>query len=273
MWSAFNPADPLPVGLSADYPALIEATYRQDEQGWDPRRPMLDPRSEHRSDALTVLRALPNPGAPIRSDHLAALLGVPVRYVNALSAEVTRTRLSIPASLARVGGWAGVGSGNLPADERTVALIPCPWNDCPAPYADAVVLLPETVIGARASVLCRACLRTPTRNVSFPESYRELIAKLETHGGTWVHCTAAGCTTDLGAGPGLTWRWDDAPPRHGHTHASCAPTGQVQPTNRTLRLWASGHGHPIAERGPISASTRAAHAQAQAQGVAITDGR
>jgi hypothetical protein len=201
LWAALNPTDPAPAGLPAGYAALIEATYRQKEHSWDSRHPMLDPRAEHRSDALTVLRALPNPTAPIPSAHLAALLGVPVRYMNGLSVATTRTELSIPASLDRVGGWGGAGCGNLPASERTVALIRCPWTDCPSPTADAVLLLPETVIGAEASVICRQCLRTPTRNVAFPDSYRDLITSTETHNGTWVHCPATGCTTRPGGRP------------------------------------------------------------------------
>lgn len=263
MWSALHPTDPPPEGLHPGYPALIEATYRQDEQGWDPDNPMRDSRTGHRVDTLTVLRALPNPGTPIRSDHLAALVGAPVRYVNALSADVTfvLTTLTIPASLDRDrdGDWGGAGSGSRPRGQRQVALIGCPWTDCPSSTADAALLLPELVIGAHASVLCRVCLRPPTRNVVFPDTYRELITQSETRTGTWVHCPAAGCTTDLGAGPEVMWRWDDAPPRHGHTHPSCTPTGQASPTNQMVRLWASGHGYAVAEYGAIAAGTRAAY--------------
>jgi len=210
---------------------------------------MLDPSAHHRSDALTVLRAQPHPTAPIRSAHLAALGWGCARYMNGLNVATTGAGLAIPVSLDRVGGWGGAGAGNLPPSERTVALIACPWTDCPSPTAETVLLLPETVIGA--GVICRQCLRTPILNVAFPDSYRDLFASAQTRAGTWVRCPATGCTTDLGAGPGVMWRRDDAPPQHGHTHPSCTPASQGPPSNPAVRLWAGGHGHPVADRGRV----------------------
>ena len=259
VWSALNPADPAPSHVHARYPALIEQTYRQAEHAWDPRSVMRDPRGDGRVDVLTVLRHRPDPTAPIASERLADLVGVPVRHVNAISASGSRAQTPTPRSLQRVGDWGGYGSSNLPMERRTVTLLACPWHDCDSATADAVLLLPEIVIGAGTSVVCRACLRPPTRNVALPDSYRAVLVDVEARTGTWVQCTAPGCTTDLGAGSGVLWRWDDTPAHRVDAHPACMPASQRPPSNADIRLWAIRHGHAVTDRGRIPAALREAH--------------
>ncbi|SEQ74778.1 Lsr2 family DNA-binding protein [Microlunatus flavus] len=259
VWSDFHPTDAVPQHLHPDFPAVVRATYRQSTHGWDPRTPLLDARSDHRIDAITVLRHLPDPSRTVRSDHLAALLGVPVRHINTISGGSTRTQTPLPASLRRGTGWNRTTAGVGQNAHRSVGLIRCPWTDCPSPTADVVLLLPEVVIGTDSSVICRNCRRPPTRNVSFPRSYMTVAASVETRAGTWIRCWSPECTTDLGAGPAVMWRWNDAPASAVDAHPACADAGSHGATNKAIRLWASGHGHAVADRGRIPAQVRAAY--------------
>ncbi|MCU1614442.1 MAG: Lsr2 protein [Frankiales bacterium] len=188
---------------------LLHEIYCNADLPWG-EQGFLDPAGERRLDVLAMWRALPDLGSALPTQHVAELTGVSVRAINALATDVRRGRRVIPATLARPGGWGGKRAGTLSGDQRTVALPACPWADCDSPVADAVVTLPEVVIGAGTVVLCRSCLRPPTRDIVFPDAYRDVIAANDAamRDGAWVRC-GAGCTLDLGAGPGLLWRWSD----------------------------------------------------------------
>ena len=169
------------------------------------------------------LSALPDPTVALPVAHLAALMGIKVTHLTTVSTELRRGGHVVPATLVRPGGWSGKGSSNLPIADRTVALPRCPWPDCDSPVATGVLLLPELVLGCNTTVLCRACLRPPTRNLRFPEAYGALLDDRPVRTGTWVHCANHGCVLDLGAGAGLLWRWDDTPSSQETRHAQCAP--------------------------------------------------
>ncbi|MGZ4524649.1 MAG: hypothetical protein ACXVXO_14740, partial [Mycobacteriaceae bacterium] len=208
--------EPLPDGIDQHYAQLISSTFRS-EHDWTKRRVMLDQTSDHRQDLMTVLAAQPDPSRPMQTNHLGALAGVDGRHITTVSASLTRGIHTIPASLIRSHGF-GLGSGNAPAHLRTVRLPACPWSDCDSGVADGLLLLPELLLGCATTGLCRTCLRPPTRNITFPDAYRDLLDAQPHRTGTWVRC-ASGC--DLGAGRGLLWRWDDTAPSAPSGHHAC----------------------------------------------------
>jgi hypothetical protein len=229
VWCRLHPNDPLPADVDAVWADLVADTYQRDPY-WTSRRPDLDHRADHRQDAVTVLSALPDVTAAVPVAHLASLMGVKVTFLRMVSAELHRGRNVVPATLHRPTGWSGKGSSNLPIAERTVALPRCPWPDCSSSVATGVLLLPELVLGCDTTVLCRSCLRPPTRNVRFPDDYGTFLDARTVRPGTWVSCDSRGCTIELGAGPGLLWRWDDTPSAQPSRHPECRALSPLRAT-------------------------------------------
>ncbi|WP_336028821.1 hypothetical protein [Geodermatophilus sp. FMUSA9-8] len=222
VWCRLHPEDPLPPAVDPDWAEFVADTY-QLTATWTTRSPHLDHRADHRQDAVTVLSALPDPTVAVPVAHLAALMGIKVTYLTTISTELRRGGHVVPATLVRPGGWSGKGSSTLPLTDRTVALPRCPWPDCPSPVATGVLLLPELVLGSDTTVLCRTCLRPPTRNQRFPAAYGTLLEDRPVRTGAWAHCAGHGCVLDLGAGAGVLWRWDDTPSSQETRHVQCTP--------------------------------------------------
>lgn len=220
VWCRIHPEDPLPTALTPEWAELVADTY-QLTADWTTRSPHLDHRADHRQDAVTVLSALPDPTLALPVAHLAALMGIKVTHLTTISAELRRGGHAVPATLLRPGGWSGKGSSNLPITDRTVMLPRCPWPDCASPVATGVLLLPELVLGCHTTVLCRTCLRPPTRNLRFPDAFGALLDDRPVRTGAWVQCAGHGCVLDLGAGAGLLWRWDDTPSSQETRHEQC----------------------------------------------------
>lgn len=251
VWCALTASDALPEEVSPKWAGLMRDVYRG-RGTWGRGPALLDPTADHRADLVTVLRALPDPTARPPAAALAGLLGIDTRHVSVVSRELHRGNLAIPATLTRT-----------ETDRRApgavtfaVGLPRCPWPDCDSTTADAVLLLPELALGCHSTVLCRECLRPPTRNLRFPDAYRQLIDDQPTRTGSWIRC-AGGCKQDLGAGAGLLWRWDDTHARHVTAHPGCA--NAQDGTNAAIRAWALSQGLPISDRGRIPADIRAAY--------------
>ena len=203
IWDVLNPEDPSTADIDPACRALIERTYLDTTARWTRAVAVLADNSESRHDILSVLSALPDATKPLTIEALAELAGCPRRRVPDVARDLERRHLVIPAALQRHGDW--TANGALGAKQRALSLTPCPWVDCPHPVADVLMLTPELVTGLGTSLLCRACRRPPTADITFPDSY---LAMATPHRpGSWVRCSTPACTLDLGAGPGILWRW------------------------------------------------------------------
>ena len=153
-----------------------------------------------------------------------------------ISTDVVFNKRRYPPSLRRIGDWGGYICSGQSAADKLVAVMPCPHTGCGG-WIDAITITPEVV--ATGSIgLCSTCRRAPTSGQVFPASYIALgLAKVSAHPGTWVPCGHADCQIDIGAGPGLMWRWDanTQPVWHGpDCLAGRAPDPEL--TNERLKL-------------------------------------
>lgn len=243
VWCALNPRDPLPGAIDPVWAELTAAVFLSGNT-WARASRMWKINSDHRLDVVTMLRALPDPASRLAPEQVGALLGIDPATVTLIGRDLQRGQVTIPAPLERT-RRPGARRGASPF---SVGLHRCPWPDCESPAAGYIVNLPELTIGCDTSVLCRRCLRPPTRNLRFPEPYRQFIDATNTRHGTWIRC-AAQCDHDHGAGAGLVWRWNDDDPTRHNTHPECGDARE--PDRQQLRDWARANGHTVADHGRI----------------------
>jgi hypothetical protein len=259
IWTA-RTGEPPARALSPDYLRLIRDTYTPAEpvtaQVWGTTWAR-DGELRYRAIAvLTSLPALKIRG--MRTDHLAACLGVSQRTANEISTTTVINHKLEPPSLQRIGGWGGRATATHTPDRKRVTIGRCPHTGtsgrCPG-WMDAVLLTPET-LGLGASVVCSTCGKPESHAIALPGPYiAYAMDRLHAYQGSWRPCATPGCAEDFGAGPGQTWAWadDTAPPRHWPTRrcTAIAPTDGVPlryaPCARPGCTLDTGHGPGIIE--------------------------